>query len=63
VGRRYGRWVEVRRSDGVRGWVLAAQVVPINQLMRGVSLLATTGRLADVLGAGLPVPSAGAVYR
>lgn len=29
LGRRYGRWVEVRRSDGVRGWVLAAQVVPL----------------------------------
>jgi len=29
LGRRYGRWVEVRRSDGVRGWVLAVQVVPL----------------------------------
>jgi len=29
MGRRYGRWVEVRRSDGVRGWVLAIQVVPL----------------------------------
>lgn len=29
---------------------LEAQVVPLAQLMRGVSLLATTGRLADVLG-------------
>lgn len=29
---------------------LEAQVVPLGQLMRGVSLLATSGRLADVLG-------------
>jgi hypothetical protein len=27
VGRRYGRWVEVRRGDGVRGWVLATDIV------------------------------------
>lgn len=27
VGRRYGRWVEVRRPDGVRGWVLAGEIV------------------------------------
>jgi hypothetical protein len=27
AGRRYGRWVEVRRSDGVRGWVLDAELV------------------------------------
>ena len=26
VERRYGAWLEVRRDDGVRGWVLAAQV-------------------------------------
>lgn len=29
---------------------LEAQVVPLNRLMQGVSLLATTGRLADVIG-------------
>jgi hypothetical protein len=29
VGRRYGRWLEVRRPDGVRGWVLAGEVVPL----------------------------------
>jgi len=29
VGRRYGRWVEVRRPDGVRGWVLAGEIVPL----------------------------------
>jgi hypothetical protein len=27
AGRRYGRWVEVRRADGVRGWLLDADVV------------------------------------
>jgi hypothetical protein len=27
AGRRYGRWVEVRRSDGVRGWLLDAELV------------------------------------
>jgi hypothetical protein len=27
VGQRYGRWVEVRRPDGVRGWVLAGEIV------------------------------------
>jgi len=26
VERRYGAWLEVRRQDGVRGWVLAAEV-------------------------------------
>jgi hypothetical protein len=29
VGRRYGRWVEVSRPDGVRGWVLAGEIVPL----------------------------------
>jgi hypothetical protein len=29
IGRRYGRWVEVRRVDGVRGWVLALEVAPL----------------------------------
>jgi hypothetical protein len=29
VGRRYGRWLEVRRPDGVRGWLLAAEVVQL----------------------------------
>lgn len=29
VGRQYGPWVEVRRSDGVRGWVLNSEVVPL----------------------------------
>jgi oxygen tolerance protein BatD len=29
VGRSYGRWVEVRRGDGVRGWVLATDIVPL----------------------------------
>jgi hypothetical protein len=29
VGRRYGRWLEVRRPDGMRGWVLAGEVVPL----------------------------------
>ncbi|HEV8399800.1 MAG TPA: BatD family protein [Gemmatimonadales bacterium] len=27
VGERYGRWIEVRRPDGVRGWVLAGEIV------------------------------------
>ena len=27
AGRRHGRWVEVRRSDGVRGWLLDAELV------------------------------------
>jgi len=27
VGQRYGRWMEVRRPDGVRGWVLAGEIV------------------------------------
>jgi len=26
VERRYGAWLEVHRADGVRGWVLAAEV-------------------------------------
>ncbi len=26
VERRYSAWLEVRRQDGVRGWVLAAEV-------------------------------------
>ena len=29
VGRRYGRWLEVRRPDGMRGWMLAAEVVQL----------------------------------
>jgi len=29
VGQRYGRWIEVRRPDGVRGWVLAGEIVPL----------------------------------
>ena len=29
VGRRYGPWLEVRRADGVRGWVLATEMVPL----------------------------------
>ncbi len=29
MGRTYGRWVEVRRPDGVRGWVLAGEIVPL----------------------------------
>jgi hypothetical protein len=29
VERRYGAWLEVGRDDGVRGWVLAAQVAPL----------------------------------
>jgi len=29
VGRRWGRWLEVQRPDGVRGWVLAGEVVPL----------------------------------
>jgi len=27
VGVRYGRWLEVRRRDGLRGWVLDSEVV------------------------------------
>jgi hypothetical protein len=27
AGRRYGRWVEVRRADGVRGWLLDVDLV------------------------------------
>jgi hypothetical protein len=26
---RYGRWIQVRRPDGVRGWVLDAEVLPL----------------------------------
>ena len=29
VGQRYGRWIEVRRPDGVRGWVLAGEIVQL----------------------------------
>jgi len=29
AGRRYGPWLEVRRPDGVHGWVLAADVVAL----------------------------------
>jgi hypothetical protein len=29
VGRRYGPWREVRRPDGVRGWVMAAEIVAL----------------------------------
>ena len=29
VGRSYGPWCEVRRKDGVRGWVLRAEIVPL----------------------------------
>ena len=29
LGQRYGRWLEVRRPDGVRGWVLAGEIVPL----------------------------------
>jgi len=29
LGRHYGRWVEVRRADGVRGWVLGLDVAPL----------------------------------
>jgi len=29
VGRRYGLWVEVRRPDGMRGWVLAGEIVSL----------------------------------
>ncbi|HEV8264598.1 MAG TPA: BatD family protein [Gemmatimonadales bacterium] len=29
MGRHYGPWVEVRRPDGVRGWVLASDLVPL----------------------------------
>ncbi|HEY4250246.1 MAG TPA: MFS transporter [Roseomonas sp.] len=40
----------VRAFESPAASGLEAQVVPINHLMRGVSLLATTGRLADVVG-------------
>jgi hypothetical protein len=29
VGRSHGRWREVRRADGVRGWVLASEIVAL----------------------------------
>ena len=29
LGRRYGRWLEVHRPDGVRGWLLAGEIVPL----------------------------------
>jgi hypothetical protein len=29
AGRRYGPWVEVRRPDGVRGWVLVRELSPL----------------------------------
>jgi len=29
VGRSYGPWCEVRRQDGVRGWVLRSEIVPL----------------------------------
>jgi hypothetical protein len=29
VGRRYGRWIEVRRPDGIRGWVRDIEVAPL----------------------------------
>ena len=29
VERRAGAWLRVERQDGVRGWVLAAEVVPL----------------------------------
>ena len=40
----------IRAFGGPAASGLEAQVVPLAQVMRGVSLLATTGRLADVLG-------------
>jgi hypothetical protein len=27
VGKRYGAWVEVRRGDGIHGWVLASEIL------------------------------------
>jgi hypothetical protein len=27
--RRYGKWVEVRRSDGIHGWMRDVDVVPL----------------------------------
>lgn len=29
LGRRYGPWREVRRQDGVRGWVLGTEIAPL----------------------------------
>jgi hypothetical protein len=29
IGRRYGPWREVRRKDGLRGWMLQSEVVPL----------------------------------
>ncbi|MGH7530236.1 MAG: SH3 domain-containing protein, partial [Gemmatimonadales bacterium] len=29
TGSRHGAWREVRRPDGVRGWVLASEIVPL----------------------------------
>jgi hypothetical protein len=29
IGRRYGRWVEVHRADGVAGWLRDVEVVPL----------------------------------
>jgi hypothetical protein len=29
TGRHYGRWVEVRRADGIHGWVRDSDVVPL----------------------------------
>jgi hypothetical protein len=29
VGRSYGPWRDVRRADGVRGWVLSTEIVPL----------------------------------
>jgi MFS family permease len=40
----------VRAFENPAASGLEAQVVPLDQLMRGVSMLATSGRLADVLG-------------
>ena len=40
----------VRAFEGPAASGLEAQVVPLNQLMRGMSLLAISGRLADLLG-------------
>jgi MFS family permease len=40
----------VRAFENPAASGLEAQVVPLNRLMQGVSLLATSGRLADVLG-------------
>ena len=29
IERRYGSWLEVRRADGIRGWVLSTEVAPL----------------------------------